>query len=100
MAKKFNLLKVKSQKESFSHCNQLFNVCADNDSFQEKIVKTTSDPKHKNVFWIEEFLKTNNMENCSDNPKEEDSKNSKKKLKDISNTDKETYELTLNNNLQ
>ena len=40
------------------------------------------------------------MENCSDNTKEDDSENSKKKLKDISNTGKESYELTLNNNLQ
>ena len=32
------------------------------------------------------------MENSSDNTKEDDSENPKKKLKDISNTDKETYE--------
>ena len=32
------------------------------------------------------------MENGSDNIKEDDSEKSKKKLKDISNTDKETYE--------
>ena len=31
------------------------------------------------------------MENVGDNTKVEDSDNSKKKLKDISNTDKETY---------
>ena len=32
------------------------------------------------------------MENISDKTKEEDSENSKKKLKDISNADKETHE--------
>ena len=36
----------------------------------------------------------------SDNTKEDDSENFKKKLKDISNTDKETYGQTLNNWLQ
>ena len=68
-----------------------FNVCADK-SFQEKNVKTTSEPKHTNVFGIEEVLITDNTKNSSDNTKEDDSENSKKKLKDISNTDKETYE--------
>ena len=53
--------------------------------------KTTSELKHTIVFGIEEVLKTDNMENCSDNTKEDDSENFKKKLKDISNTDK-TYE--------
>ena len=52
---------------------------------------TTSKAKYPNVFWTEEVLKTDNMENFSDNTKEDDSENSKKKLKDISNTDKETY---------
>ena len=32
------------------------------------------------------------MENFSDNTKEDDSENSKKKLEDIWNTDEETYE--------
>ena len=59
---------------------------------QEKNVNTTSEPKHTNVFGIEEVLKTDNTENSSDNTKEDDSENPKKKLKDISNTDKETYE--------
>ena len=65
-----------------------FNGCADNNSFQEKNVKTTSEPKHTKVFEIEEVLKTNNMED------EDDSENlkSKKNLKYISNTDKETHE--------
>ena len=58
---------------------------------QRKEVNTTSESKHPNVFGIEEVLKTDNMENFSDNTKEDDSGNSKKKLKDISNTDKETY---------
>ena len=40
------------------------------------------------------------MENISDNTKEDDSENSKKTLKVISNTYKETYELTLTNSLQ
>ena len=56
-----------------------------------KEVKTISKPKHTNVFGIEEFLKTDNTENFSANTKEDDSENFKKKLKDISNTDKETY---------
>ena len=39
------------------------------------------------------------MKNINDNTKEDDSENSKKKMKDISNTDKETNVLTLNNDL-
>ena len=39
---------------------------------------------------IEEVLITHHTENFSENTKEEDSENSKGKLKDISNTDKET----------
>ena len=54
-------------------------------------VNTTSQPKHSNVFGIEEAFKTDNTENFSDNTKEDDSDNSMKKLKDISNTDKGTY---------
>ena len=46
-----------------------------------------------------EPLKTDKTENVGDNTKEDDNENSEKKLKDISNTDKETYELTINNNL-
>ena len=64
-----------------------FNGCADN-SFQEKNVRTTSEPKHTKVFEIEEVLKTDNTEDEDDS----ENLNSKKKLKDISNTDKETYE--------
>ena len=54
----------------------------------KKEVKTVSEPKHTNVFGTEEFLKTDNAENSSENTKEDDSENFKKKLKDISNTDK------------
>ena len=50
-----------------------------------------SKPKYPNVFGIEEVLKTDKMENFSDNTNKDDSENSKKKLKDIPNTDKETY---------
>ena len=55
---------------------------------QEKNVNTTSEPKLTNI----EVLETDNTENSSDYTKEDDSENPKKKLKDISNTDKETYE--------
>ena len=54
----------------------------------KKEVQTISEPKHTNVFGTEEFLKTDNAENFSDNTKEYDSENFKKKLKDISNADK------------
>ena len=40
---------------------------------------------------IEKDLKTENTKKFSDNTKDDDSENLKKKLKDISNTDKETY---------
>ena len=73
-----------------------FKVCADNNSFQEKNVKTTSEPKHSNVFGIEEVLKTDNTENGSTNTKEDDSENPKKKLKDILNTNKEIQILKQN----
>ena len=61
------------------------------DLIQRKETNTTSQAKHPNVFRNEEVLKTDNTEHFSDNTKEDDSENSKKKLKDISNTDKETY---------
>ena len=60
-----------------------FNACADNNSFQEKNVKATSEPNHTNVFGIEEVLKTDNTENSSDNTKEDDSENSKKRKTEI-----------------
>ena len=41
---------------------------------------------------IEEVLETDNTKNFSDNTKEDEIEKSKKKLKYISNTDKETYE--------
>ena len=59
------------------------NACADNNSFQENNDKTTSEPKHTNIFSIEEALETDNTENGSDNIKEDHSENSKKKLKDF-----------------
>ena len=67
---------------------------------QRREVNTTSEAKHTKVLAIEKDLKTDNTKNVSDNTKEDDSENSKKKVKDISNTGKETYEWTLNNNLQ
>ena len=57
----------------------------------KKEVKTISEPKHTNVFGIDEVLKTDNTENFTDHTKEDDSENSKTKLEDISNTDKESY---------
>ena len=69
----------------------LFKDCADNISFQEKNVKTTSEPKHTNVFGIEEVLKTDNIETVVTTPKMMIVKTPGKKLKDISNTDKRTY---------
>ena len=63
-------------------------------------VNKTSQPKHPNIFGIEEVLKTDNTENFSANTKEDDSENFKKKLKDISNTDKETYGSMVNNSLE
>ena len=54
--------------------------------------KTIPEPKNTTVFGIEEVLKTDNTENSSDNTKEDDNENPKKKLKEISNTHKETYE--------
>ena len=58
---------------------------------QWKEVNTTSESKQTNVLGNKEPLKTDNMENVGDNTKEYDSENSKEKLKDISNTAKETY---------
>ena len=53
---------------------------------------TTSEAKHTKVLDNEEVLKTDNKKNVIDNAKEDDSENSQKKIKDISNTNKETYE--------
>ena len=52
-------------------------------------VNKTSLPKCPNVFGIEEVLKTDNAENFSAKTKDDESENPKKKLKDISNTDKD-----------
>ena len=59
---------------------------------QRREVNTTSEAKHTKVLGNEEALKTDNMKNVRDNTKEDDRENSRKKLKDISNTNKETYE--------
>merc|ERR1711954_356532 len=61
----------------------LFETCI------KKEVKTISAQKHPNIFGIKELLKTDITEN-----KEDYSENSKK-LKDISNTDKETKQTTV-----
>ena len=63
-----------------------------------KEVNTTSAAKQ--VLGNEEALKTDNTKHVSDNTKEDETENFKKKLKDISNTNKETYGQTLNNWLQ
>ena len=49
-----------------------------------------------NVLGNEEPLKKDKTENVGDNTKEDDSENSKEKLKDISNTDKEAQILKQN----
>ena len=51
-----------------------FNGCANNYSFQEKNVRTASEPKQTKVFEIEEVLKT-------DNTKDDDSENLKQTKK-------------------
>ena len=53
---------------------------------------TNSEAKQTSVWGNKEPLKTGKTENVDDNTKEDDSEKSKEKLKDISNTDKETYE--------
>ena len=58
---------------------------------QQEEVNTNSEAKQTNVLENKEPLKTDKTENVGDNTKVEDSENSKKELKDISNTDKETY---------
>ena len=59
---------------------------------QRKEVNTTSEAKQTNVLGYKEPLKTDKTKNVGDITKEDDSENSKGKLKDIPNTDKETYE--------
>ena len=55
------------------------------------MLTTTSEAKHTRALKIEEILKTNKTNNLSDNIKDDDGETSKEKLKNISNTDKETY---------
>ena len=57
---------------------------------QKKEVNTNSEAKQTNVLGSKEPLKTDKTKNIGDNTKEDDSENSKGKLKYISNTDKET----------
>ena len=59
---------------------------------QKKEVNVNSEAKQTHVLGNKEPLNTDNTQNVGDNTKENDSENSKKKLKDISNTNKETYE--------
>ena len=58
---------------------------------QRKEVNTNSEAKQTNILGNKEPLKTDKMKNVGDTTKEDDSENSKEKLKDISNTDKENY---------
>ena len=53
---------------------------------------TASEAKHTKVLVIEKDLKTDNTQNDSDNTQKDNSENKKKNLKDIANTEKETYE--------
>ena len=57
---------------------------------QRREVNTTSEAKHTEVLGNEEALKTDNTKHVSDNTKEDETENFKKKLKDISNTNKES----------
>ena len=59
---------------------------------QREEVNTTSEAKQTNVLGNEEALKTDKKKKVGENTKEDDSDNSKEKLKYISNTEKETYE--------
>ena len=59
---------------------------------QRKEVKPTSEAKQTKVLGNKEPLKTDKTKYFGDNTKGDNSENSKEKLKDISNTDKETYE--------
>ena len=62
----------------------------------KKEVNTNSEAKQTDVLGNKELLKTDKTKNVGDNTKEDDSENSKEKLKDISNTDKETQILKQN----
>ena len=59
--------------------------------FQIQTKNTNSEAKLTNVLGNKEPFKTDKTKNVGDNTKEDESENSKKKLKGISNTDKETY---------
>ena len=59
-------------------------------------VKTNAEAKQTNILGKKDPLKTDKTKDVGDNTKEDDSENSKEKLKDISNTDKETQILKQN----
>ena len=59
---------------------------------KKRMLKQLQNPNIQTFLGLKKYLKTDNTENGRDNTKEDDSDNPKKKLKDISNTDKETYE--------
>ena len=59
---------------------------------ERREVNTNSEAKHTKVLGNEEVLKRDNTKNHSDNTKEDDSENPKKKFKDISKAAKETYD--------
>ena len=63
---------------------------------QKKGVNINFEAKQTNVLGNKEPLKTDKTKNIGDNTKEDDSENSKEKLKDISNTDKEKQILKQN----
>ena len=54
----------------------------------KKEVNINSEAKQTNILGNKEPLKTDKTKNLGDNTKEEDSENSKKELKNISNTNK------------
>ena len=58
----------------------------------ERYFKYRHRKEQTKVLENKEPLETDKTENVGDNTKEDDSENSEKKLKDISNTEKETYE--------
>ena len=63
---------------------------------QRKELKSTSEAKQTKVLGNEEPLRTDKTKNVGDNTKKDDSENSKGKLKDIPNTDKEPQILKQN----
>ena len=58
--------------------------------FKYRQRNTNSEAKQTNILGNKKPLKTDKTKNVGDNTKEDDSEISQEKLKDISNTDKET----------